>query len=66
MAATSLLRHSNVRTTASDYIKSVPVDALRDVEKMEAFFQKSRANSLPRRGLTGFNEAVDSRRFLFA
>jgi integrase len=46
LAAKSLLRHSNVQTTQQFYIKSVPADALRAVEKMDALFQKS-ANSAP-------------------
>jgi hypothetical protein len=46
LAAKSLLRHSNVQTTQQFYIKSVPADALRAVEKMDALFQKS-ANAVP-------------------
>jgi integrase len=46
LAAKSLLRHSNVQTTQQFYIKSVPADALRTVEKMDALFQKS-ANVAP-------------------
>ena len=46
LAAKSLLRHSNVHTTQQFYIKSVPADALRAVEKMDALFQKS-ANTAP-------------------
>ena len=41
LAAKSLLRHSNVQTTQQFYIKSVPAEALRAVEKMDALFQKS-------------------------
>jgi hypothetical protein len=41
LAAKSLLRHSNVHTTQQFYIKSVPADAIRAVEKMDALFQKS-------------------------
>lgn len=41
LAAKSLLRHSSVQTTQQFYIKSVPADALRAVEKMDALFQKS-------------------------
>ena len=40
MAAKSLLRHSNVQTTGQYYIKSVPEEALRAVEKMDALFQQ--------------------------
>jgi integrase len=47
MAAKSLLRHANVATTQQFYIKSVPAEALRAVEKMDALFQKSGANSVP-------------------
>jgi len=39
-AAKSLLRHSNVQTTAQFYIKSVPTETLRAVEKMDALFHK--------------------------
>jgi hypothetical protein len=46
LAAKSLLRHSNVQTAQQFYIKSVPADALRAVEKMDALFQKS-ANAVP-------------------
>jgi integrase len=40
LAAKSLLRHTNVQTTAQFYVKSVPADALRAVQKMDALFQK--------------------------
>jgi integrase len=40
MAAKSLLRHSNVATTESYYIKSVPSEAVRAVEKMDVLFQE--------------------------
>lgn len=46
LAAKSLLRHSSVQTTQQFYIKSVPEDAIRAVEKMGALFQKS-ANATP-------------------
>ena len=46
LAAKSLLRHSSVQTTQQFYIKSVPEDALRAVEKMDALFQKS-TNAVP-------------------
>jgi integrase len=46
LAAKSLLRHSNVQTTQQFYIKSVPAEALRAVEKMDALFQKS-AQTVP-------------------
>ena len=46
LAAKSLLRHSNVQTIQQFYIKSVPADVLRAVEKMDALFQKS-ANVVP-------------------
>jgi integrase len=38
LAAKSLLRHSNVQTTAAYYIKSVPEDALRAAQKIDALF----------------------------
>jgi integrase len=47
LASKSLLRHSNVATTNAFYIKSVSADAIRAVEKMDALFQKSGANSVP-------------------
>ena len=40
LAAKTLLRHSNIATTQAHYIKSVPADALRAVEKMDALFRK--------------------------
>jgi len=43
MAAKSLLRHSNVATTQQYYIKSVPDDALRVAQKMDALFQQQNA-----------------------
>ena len=46
LAAKSLLRHSNVHTTQAFYIKSVPADAIRAVEKMDALFQKA-ADGVP-------------------
>ena len=36
-----LLRHANVATTQQFYIKSVPEEAVRAVEKMDALFQKT-------------------------
>jgi integrase len=47
LAAKSLLRHSNVATTQQFYIKSVPAEAIRAVEKMDALFQKGAANTAP-------------------
>jgi integrase len=47
MAAKSLLRHSNVATTQQFYIKSVPAEALRAVEKMNVLFQKDAAGTAP-------------------
>jgi integrase len=41
LAAKSLLRHSNIATTRAHYIKSVPLDALRAVEKINALCEKS-------------------------
>ncbi|HXZ11860.1 MAG TPA: site-specific integrase [Candidatus Sulfotelmatobacter sp.] len=41
LAAKSLLRHSNVQTTQQFYIKSIPEDALRAIEKVDALFQKT-------------------------
>jgi integrase len=38
LAAKGLLRHSNVQTTAAYYIKSVPEDALRASQKIDALF----------------------------
>jgi integrase len=47
MAAKSLLRHSNIATTQAHYIKSVPLDAVRAVEKMDALFQKNASSVAP-------------------
>ncbi|MGB7283325.1 MAG: site-specific integrase [Candidatus Acidiferrum sp.] len=47
MAAKSLLRHANISTTQQFYIKSVPSEALRAVEKIDALFQKSAAGAAP-------------------
>jgi hypothetical protein len=47
LAAKSLLRHANVATTEQFYIKSVPAEAVRAVEKMDALFQKGAANTAP-------------------
>ena len=38
LAAKSLLRHSSIQTTAQHYIKSVPAEALRAVDKINALF----------------------------
>jgi integrase len=46
LAAKSLLRHSNISTTQSHYIKSVPEDALRAATKIDALF-KSAENAIP-------------------
>jgi integrase len=46
MGAKSLLRHSNVATTQTYYIKSVPEDAVRAASKIDALFQKSE-NAVP-------------------
>jgi integrase len=43
LAAKSLLRHSNVQTTAKFYIKDVPEDALRASQKFDALFDRSDA-----------------------
>ncbi len=47
LAAKSLLRHANVATTQQFYIKSIPADAIRAVEKMDALFQKGASNTAP-------------------
>jgi hypothetical protein len=47
MAAKSLLRHSNVQTTAARYIKSVPEDAPRAVEKIDALLLRRRRCNEP-------------------
>lgn len=47
LAAKSLLRHSNIATTQAHYIKSVPAEALRAAEKMDALFEKTTANAVP-------------------
>ena len=47
IAAKSLLRHSNIATPQTHYIKSVPSEAVRAVEKMDALFQKSNVSATP-------------------
>jgi integrase len=47
LAAKSLLRHSNIATTQAHYIKSIPAEALRAAEKMDALFEKPTANAVP-------------------
>jgi integrase len=39
LAAKGLLRHSNLATTTASYIKDVPAETVRAVEKMDALFQ---------------------------
>ena len=41
LAAKSLLRHSNISTTQQHYIKSVPAEALRTIEKVDALFEQT-------------------------
>lgn len=40
LAAKSLLRHTNIQTTAAHYIKSVPEEAARAVEKIDALLDR--------------------------
>jgi hypothetical protein len=47
MAAKSLLRHANISTTQQFYIKSVPSEALRAVEKIDALFQRNAMGDVP-------------------
>jgi hypothetical protein len=47
LAAKSLLRHSNIATTQTHYIKSVDSDALRAVEKIDSLFQKGAMGVVP-------------------
>jgi integrase len=47
LAAKSLLRHSNIATTEAFYIKSIPGDATRVMQKMDALFEKPTANAVP-------------------
>jgi hypothetical protein len=44
LAAKSLLRHASIQTTATHYIKSVPAEALRAVQKVDALFETSVTN----------------------
>jgi integrase len=46
LAAKSLLRHSNIATTRAHYIKSVPADALRAVDRINALCERS-TNEVP-------------------
>lgn len=41
LAAKGLLRHSNIATTQQHYIKDVPEEAMRAVEKIDALFAKT-------------------------
>jgi integrase len=41
LAAKSLLRHTNIQTTAAHYIKSVPAEALRAISKVDALFERT-------------------------
>jgi len=46
LAAKSLLRHSNIQTTQQFYIKSIPAEARRAVEKIDALFSQSANTAL--------------------
>lgn len=47
LAAKSLLRHSNVQTTSQYYIKSVPEDAVRAAQKIDALFARPSSEARP-------------------
>jgi integrase len=47
LAAKSLLRHSNIATTEQHYIKSVPADATRAVDKISALFDNRIGSARP-------------------
>lgn len=47
LAAKSLLRHANIATTQAHYIKSVPAEAIRAVDKMSAMFDNVSASGRP-------------------
>jgi len=47
LAAKSLLRHSSIQTTAAHYIKSVPAEALRAVDKINALFDNGSVSGRP-------------------
>lgn len=47
IAAKSLLRHSNIATTNQHYIKSVPAEAIRAVDKINALFDNAGASGRP-------------------
>ncbi|HEV2340249.1 MAG TPA: hypothetical protein VGS15_00455 [Candidatus Acidoferrales bacterium] len=47
LAAKSLLRHANIATTQAHYIKSVPAEAIRAVDKMSALFDNVSASGRP-------------------
>lgn len=46
LAAKGLLRHANVSTTMTHYIKDVPSDVVRVVQKVDALFEKTSATAL--------------------
>lgn len=47
LAAKSLLRHASVQTTAKHYVKSVPADAVRAVDKINALFDNRSGSGAP-------------------
>ena len=47
VAAKSLLRHSNVSTTMGHYIKSVPDEAVRAMDKISALFDNRNGSDRP-------------------
>ncbi len=47
LTAKSLLRHANIATTQSHYIKSVPAEAVRAVDKINALFDNANSSDRP-------------------
>lgn len=47
VAAKSLLRHSNIATTRAHYIKSVPAEAVRAVDKIDRLFDNQVVSARP-------------------
>jgi hypothetical protein len=47
LAAKSLLRHASIQTTAQHYIKSVPAEAVRAVDKINSLFDNTNSSSRP-------------------
>ncbi len=47
LAAKILLRHSDIQTTAAHYIKSIPAEAVRAMDKIDALFDNANGSGIP-------------------